>query len=143
MAVRVWGVVGDRLIEVCVEPSAGAGIQIEGLPESRTRTARDRVRATLFNSALVREDPYVVIRLEPAVRAGATSALDLALALGVLGGVGVIAPGVRWILATGRLGLDGMVHADGLAEWLSLSDVVESLCQTRDVDSERMFERPS
>jgi hypothetical protein len=87
-----------------------------------------------------------VIRFEPAVQAGPTSDLDQALALGVLHSLGVIAPGVRWILAAGRLGLDGMVHADGLAERLSLADVVESfriLCQTRPVVSERMFERRS
>ncbi len=141
MGVRVWGVVGDRLIELRAEPAtSGAGIRVEGLPEERTRTTADRVRAALVNSGLVRDVPPVAIRLEPPVRAGTTSDLDLALALAVLAGVGVIGSGLGWILATGRLGLDGTVHARGLTARTTLAGVVGSLCQTPVLGFEHMFE---
>jgi predicted ATPase with chaperone activity len=138
--VRVWGAVEDRLIELRVEPvTQDLGIRIVGLPERRTRTTADRVRAALVNSLLVREAPPVMIRLEPAVQSGTVSELDLAIALAALASVGAIGKGLRWILATGRLGLDGAVYATGV-ERLCLPDVVEALCRTPPVESERMFE---
>lgn len=141
MDVRVWGVVDDRLIEVRAEPLGGsAGIRIDGLPEGRTRTTRDRVRAALVNSALVPEFPPVTVRLAPAVRGPTTSDLDLPIALAVLVHAGVVRVDVRWILATGRLGLDGAVHAPDLPDRPTLADVVETLCRTRVLGSEHMFE---
>ncbi len=141
MGVRVWGVVGDRLIELLVEPAAsGAGIRIEGLREERARTAADRVRAALLNSRLLGEAPPVTIRLEPPVRAGTTCDLDLALTLAALAGAGALGAGLRWVLATGRLGLDGTVHAQGLQERTTLAEVVGSLCHTPVVGFEHMFE---
>ncbi|MBI2237328.1 MAG: hypothetical protein HYU54_02220 [Actinobacteria bacterium] len=141
MDVRVWGVVGDRLIELRVEPApSGVGIRVEGLPEERTRTTADRVRAALLNSGLVGNVPPMAIRLEPPVRARTTSDLDLALALAVLAGDGVIGSGLGWILATGRLGLDGTVHARGLTARTTLAGVAGSLCQTPMLGFEHMFE---
>ncbi len=141
MDVRVWGVVEDRLIELRVEPLVSeGGLQITGLPERITRTTADRVRAALLNSGLLPESPPVAIHLEPTVQPGATSDLDLALALAVLIQAGMIGAGLRWVLAIGRLGLDGAVHA-GLPERATLADVVRSLCRTRVVESERMFGR--
>lgn len=144
MDVRVWGVVEDRLIELRVEPAtSGVGIRIEGLPGDRTRTTADRVRAALVNCGLVPGAPPVAVRLEPPLRAGTTSGLDLAVALAGLAQAGVLGSGLGWILATGRLGLDGRVHAPGLADGLTLADVVGSLCQTPVLGSEHMFESES
>ncbi len=144
MGVRVWGVVEGRLIEPRVEPATSGGwFGIEGLPEDRTRTTADRVRAALVNSGLVREVPPVVIRLEPGVAGGGTSDLDLALALAVLAGVGVVGTGLRWVLATGRLGLDGVVHPHGFGDRPTLADVVGSLCQTPMLGFEHMFDMGS
>ncbi|MGH2572967.1 MAG: magnesium chelatase domain-containing protein [Actinomycetota bacterium] len=135
MDVRVWGTVEDRLIELRVEPvTEDPGIGIVGLPERRTRSTADRVRAALVNSRLVREAPPVTIRLEPAVQGGTPNDLDLAIALALLASVGAIGKGLRWILATGRLGLDGAVYASGVGP-LSLSEVVETLCRTPVVGS--------
>jgi hypothetical protein len=64
----------------------------------------------------------------------------LAIALAALAQVGQLGEGLRWILATGRLGLDGTVHAPGLSERTSLADVVGSLCHTPVVGFEHMFE---
>jgi predicted ATPase with chaperone activity len=137
------GVIEDRLIEVLVEPATlGPGIWIFGLPENRRRTTADPVRAALVNSALVGEAPSVAIRLEPAVRRP-TSDLDLAIALATLIKAGHLATRLRWILATGRLGLDGTVHAPGLADRPGLADIVGALCRTHGVESEPMFEEDS
>jgi predicted ATPase with chaperone activity len=140
--VRVWGLVDDRLIELRVEPLSGEdAMRILGLSDKRARTTADRVRAALINSGLVQEAPPLTIRLEPPVLAGTTSDLDIAIALAALARVGQLGAGLRWILATGRLGLDGTVHARKLAERTSLADVVGSLCHTPVVGFEHMFER--
>ena len=140
MDVRVWGVIEDRLIELRFEPATGEpGLRIVGLPEDRVGTTADRVRAALLNSGLMGEVPPAVIRLEPVVRAGSASDLDLAIALAILGGVGSIGQDVRWVLATGRLGPDGTVLARGLGERLTLADVLGSLCHTRVLGFEHMF----
>jgi magnesium chelatase family protein len=140
MDVRLWGLVDDRLIELRVERLVGeAGMQILGLSDKRARTTADRVRAALVNSGLMQEAPLLTIRLEPPVLAGTAGELDLALALAALAGAGVL-DGLRWVLASGRLGLDGTVHAPGLSERTSLADVVGSLCHTPVVGFERMFE---
>jgi predicted ATPase with chaperone activity len=143
---RVWGVLVDRLVEVRVAsaPGAGpgdAGFAIEGLPEDRSCTSADRVRAALLNSGLVSEAPSVTLHLEPAVGAGPTSDLDLALALAALAHCGFVGAGLRWILANGRLGLGGTVFAPGLSDHPALAEVARTLCHTPVVESERTFER--
>ena len=128
MGVRVWGVVGDRLVEVLMEGAGpAAGLRIEGLPESRIRTAADRVRAALVNSGLIDEVPPSAIRLEPCVGAGRTSDLDLAIALAVLARAGSIGAEVRWVFAVGRLGLDGTVHSEDLDGSVSIVTLVTAL----------------
>lgn len=142
MGVRVWGVVQERLIELRVAPATRhAGIQIVGLPAGRTRTTGDRVRAALLNSGLVREAPSVTISLEPGVQCGTTSDLDLAIALASLTQIRTVGAGLRWILATGRLGLDATIHRHGMPDRPSLVDIVELLCRTPVVESEHMFGR--
>ncbi len=140
MDVRVWGVVEDRLIELrCESAGPDLGFGIVGLPQLRTRSTTDRVRAALVNSGLVREAPAVIVRLEPAVQAGTTSVLDLPIAVAALVHAGAIRDDLGWILASGRLGLDGSVF-EGRSERTSVKAVVDSLCQTRVLRSEHMFE---
>lgn len=130
MGVRVWSMVGDRLIEVVVEGSLPlAGLRINGLPSSRVRTTADRVRAALVNSGLIDEVPPSAVRLEPSVRSGRTSDLDLAIALALLADSGSIGE-VRWVFAACRLGLDGAVHSENLEESVSIVTVVTALCAT-------------
>ena len=139
MNIRVWGVVEDRLIEVLAE-SAADGIRIVGLPEDRMRTTADRVRAALVNSGMVPSAPSISIRLEPPLSTGPTSDLDLPLALVALAHAGVVGAGLRWVMAAGRLGLDGAVYAEGLVGRITLAEVGESACQTLAVASEHVFE---
>ncbi|MFB3737469.1 MAG: magnesium chelatase domain-containing protein [Candidatus Velamenicoccus archaeovorus] len=125
---RVWGSVGDRLIEVQVEDtSSRTGLLILGLPADRARTAADRIRAALVVSGLLPEAPEVLIRLVPEVRSGPTWDLDLPIAVALLAFTGLIDGGLRWVLGHGRLGLDGQVHTVGLNERATLADVTDSL----------------
>ncbi len=142
MDVRIWGVVDDRLIEICATwDSNSDGVRIEGLPEDRCRTTADRIRAALLNSGVLTEVPPVAIRVEPSLSAGRTSDLDLPVALGVLVAANSLRLRLRWIVSTARLGLDGAVYAEGVTEPLSLTDVVRGLsCQTPLVKSAHMFE---
>jgi predicted ATPase with chaperone activity len=136
---RVWGVVEDRLVELLAEPDRA--FRVVGLPEDRSRTTADRVRAALLNSGLLREAPLASIRFDPPVATGTTCDLDLPVALATLVWVGLLGRDLRWIFATGRLGLDGAVFARGLAGRVTLGDVVERSCRTRVVGFERMFGR--
>lgn len=141
MHVRIWGELEDRLIEVRVEPPSGAmGMRIAGLPEDRARTTADRIRAALLNSGLVEEIPTVSVRLHPSIAGPATSRLDVAIALAVLYGAGSLGSGFRWLLASGRLGLDGSVHGPDPTLRTTLEEVVGSVCRTPLLRSERMFE---
>ena len=137
MDCRVWGVAQGRLIEVRVEPEMA--FRVLGLPPDRARTTADRVRAAILNCGLLREAPAVAIRLEPGVDSGATWYLDVPIALAALTWAGVIGTGLRWILATGRLGLDGAVHQPGLSERLTLAGAADRLCHTPLLGFEHMF----
>ncbi len=141
MDVRIWGVVENRLIEVCVSRKADqGGLQIEGLPEDRTRTTADRIRAAVVNSGIAAEVPAVAVRLEPPLSGGRTSNLDLVIALGILARRDLLGARLRWIVADGRLGLDGTIYAEDVTEPLMLREVVQSFaCQTPLVESEHMF----
>jgi hypothetical protein len=58
MAVRVWGEVEDRLVELRFEPAPpGTGLRVEGLAPGRGRTTADRVRAALINAGVLDEAP--------------------------------------------------------------------------------------
>ncbi len=125
MSVRVWSSVDDRLVEVVVEPSDH--LRVEGLPERRARTTVDRVRSAVVTSGLVEEVPACALSLVPALRSGPTCDLDLALALAVLVRAEVVPERLGWVFATGRLGLDGRVFAEGLIEPVGLGDVVRGI----------------
>ena len=84
------------------------------------------MRAALVNSGLLVREPVAVVRIDPPIRAGATSDLDLPIALAALAQLGVIRR-VGWIFAGGRLGLDGRIHID-LDNRLSIVTVVTDLC---------------
>lgn len=127
MGIRVWGVVEDRLIELCAEPRADGGLVIEGLPPGMARSSGDRVLAALVNCRLVDQTPAVTVRLRPALHGSPRGELDMAIALAVLGHLRVVDASLAWILATARLGLDGRLHAEDLEESLSLVTVVTAL----------------
>jgi predicted ATPase with chaperone activity len=140
--VRMWGTVGERLIELRAEPADdGTGLQIVGLPPPGARSTADRVRAALVNSSVVSEVPAVVVRLDPPLSNAPKGDLDLTIALACLVHCGRIGPGLRWIHARGRLGLDGKVHEESLTDLPDLAGIVARLCQTPQLRYEHMFDR--
>jgi Subunit ChlI of Mg-chelatase len=137
--VRVWGVAGERLVEVRVAPaSGGAGLVVTGLGETRVRTTSDRVRAALVNSGLVAEAPDATVHVDGAGSVGEPSILDLPIALAALTLTGRVGCGLRWIAANGRLGLDGTVFGPEPGGRHSLRDVVLE-CQTPLLEFEQVF----
>lgn len=126
MGVRVWGVVDDRLVELVTGPSDR--FEIVGLPPRSARATTDRVRAALINTGLIAEVPAVVVALHPAIEGGTTSDLDVAVAMAALAGAGALdGNGIGWVLAVGRLGLDGTIHAYGLERTVKLADAVAAV----------------
>jgi predicted ATPase with chaperone activity len=109
-----------QLVEILTEP--GITFCISGLAEGRARSTEDRVRAALVNTVLP-EVPPVSIRLDPAVTSAGASDLDLAIAMAILLHVRLIGTDARWVLASGRLGLDGTVHSAELEVRFTLTDL--------------------
>jgi len=127
MGIRVWGVVDERLIEQRARPCES--IRIVGRPNERTRTTEDRVRAALLNTGLLSEAPATAIHVVPHLDTDPTAELDLPIALAGLAYGDVLGEELRWVLAAGRLGLDGTIQAADLPGRVTLADVVSS-CQT-------------
>jgi hypothetical protein len=94
------------------------------------------------NSGLVSEAPGTAIHVMPPLDAGPTADLDLPIALAGLASGNVLGEELRWILASGRLGLDGSIKAADLPGRVTLADVVSS-CQTPLLGFERRFEEGS
>src|SRR5436190_21929215 len=98
VGVRVWGAVGDRLVEVRVAPGPlEVGFRIVGLPRDRARTTADRVRAAMVNSGVAPDVPPSQLLLEPCLAHGPTALLDLPIALAALACVGVVDAGLGWV----------------------------------------------
>jgi predicted ATPase with chaperone activity len=137
---RLWGVADERLVEVrAVARSGERGIRVEGLPPRRTRSTEDRVRSALVNDGLVDEAPGVTVRLLPELLEGETGDLDVVIALAALTAGGIWQADVEWVLARGRLGLDGRIFVDTFPDRPRLSDVVEAVCRTPVLGFEHVF----
>ncbi|WP_426573175.1 YifB family Mg chelatase-like AAA ATPase [Aquihabitans sp. McL0605] len=107
----VMGVDGHR-ISVEVHSSRGIpGLTIVGLPDASCREARDRVRAAVLASGIKWPDQRITVNLAPSSTRKVGSALDLAIAIGVLVASGALdAALVRELGFVGELGLDGTVR---------------------------------
>jgi magnesium chelatase family protein len=87
------------------------GFTLVGLPDASLAESRDRVRAAISSSGLVLPQRKVTVNLSPASLPKAGSGFDLAIAVAMLAGAGLVdgvAPGRTVHL--GELGLDGRVH---------------------------------
>lgn len=102
------GIVGSP---VAVEVHIGAGLpgfSVVGLPDEACREARDRVRAALLSSGFEWPNRRITVNLAPSDRRKGGSALDLALAVGLLAAQGVIdESSTRGFGFVAELGLDG------------------------------------
>lgn len=105
--------VDGRPVTVEVHAASGLpGLAIVGLPDASCREARDRVRAAVLAAGLTWPTQRITINLAPSSTRKVGTALDLAIAVGVLvASEQVAADDVRGLGFLGELGLDGTLRA--------------------------------
>jgi magnesium chelatase family protein len=111
LAIGLTGLAG-QLVEVEADLAAGLpGLALRGLPDAALNEARDRVRAALVNSGENWPNRRITVNLLPATLPKYGSVFDLAIAVTVLAGAGVLplAP-LQGVVLLGELGLDGTVR---------------------------------
>lgn len=111
LAVCLVGLTG-HLVEVEAHLAASVpGFTLVGLPDTALAESRDRVRAAVASTGLVLPQRKVTVNLSPAALPKAGSGYDLAIAVAVLAGAGVVRrEGLARTVHLGELGLDGRVH---------------------------------
>lgn len=110
-AVGLVGLEG-HLVEVEADLAAGLpGLSLVGLPDTALNEARDRVRAALVNSGETWPNRRITVNLLPASLPKFGSSFDLAVAVTLLAGAGLLplAP-LGGVVLLGELGLDGTVR---------------------------------
>ncbi len=111
LCVGLSGMVG-QLVEVEADLAAGLpGLALTGLPDTALHEARDRVRAALVNSGESWPNRRITVNLLPASLPKHGSVFDVAIAVTVLAGAGMLplAP-LHGVAILGELGLDGSVR---------------------------------
>ncbi len=110
-SVGLIGLTG-HLVEVEADLTAGIPtLTLTGLPDTALNEARDRVRAALVNSGEAWPNRRITVNLLPASLPKQGSAFDMAIAVTVLAGAGMLplAP-LDGVVVLGELGLDGAVR---------------------------------
>jgi magnesium chelatase family protein len=112
LAVCLVGLTG-HVVEVEAHLAASVpGFTLVGLPDTALSESRDRVRAAVASSGLVLPQRKVTVNLSPASLPKAGSGYDLAIAVAVLAGSGLVRQdSLARTVHLGELGLDGRVHA--------------------------------
>jgi len=111
LAVCLVGMTG-HLVEVEAHLAASVpGFTLVGLPDTSLAESRDRVRAAVASTGLVLPQRKVTVNLSPASLPKAGSGYDLAIAVAMLAGAGLVcSSGLARTVHLGELGLDGRVH---------------------------------
>ena len=110
-ALSLVGVEGE-LVEVQCDISSGLpGLTFTGLPDASVTESRERVRSAIVNSGASWPNQKITVALLPADLRKVGSRFDLALALAVLAGAGVVpAAAVADVAWIAELGLDGRLR---------------------------------
>lgn len=112
--VRSSTLIGVDGFPVQVEVHVGNGLptfSIVGLPDASCRESRDRVRAAIATSGFKWPDTRITVNLAPTHLRKSGSALDLAIAVGILAASNQLTMGALDGLAfIGELGLDGSLR---------------------------------
>ena len=125
----LFGVLGVGVI-VEVHVARGLpGFTVVGLPDTSCRESRDRVRAALLTSGFAWPDKRTTVNLAPTSVRKIGSALDLAIAIGVLVASEQLSPAaVEGRAFLGELGLDGTLrHVPGvlpIIEAIETSEII-------------------
>ena len=103
------------LVDVEVNLSAGGAngdFFIVGLPDTAVRESRSRVLAAIRNNGFGSPFQRIIVNLAPADMKKEGSAFDLPMAIGILGGYGMLAKAdLSDYLMVGELSLDGKLRA--------------------------------
>ena len=106
--------IGAQGYPVRVEAHVGKGLpgfSIGGLPDESVREARDRTRAAILSIGLQFPTIKVTLNLAPSDQPKSGSAMDLAIAIGILAASGAVPPeSVEKLSFIGELGLDGSLR---------------------------------
>lgn len=103
----------DVQVSIAGEDEGGDPVfRIVGLPDSALREGRERIRGAVLHGGWHWPHRPVTVNLAPAAARKEGAALDLPIALGVLGASGRLgpSPGLREWLCLGELTLDGAVR---------------------------------
>ena len=109
-----YGLSGIDGFPVTVEVNLSGGLpvfELVGLPDAAVRESRERVRAAMKNSGFGFPDDRLIVNLAPADMKKEGPAFDLAIAVGVIATMGLIAPeALKDIAILGELSLDGSIR---------------------------------
>lgn len=107
-------IVGAQGVPVSVEVHVAKGLpgfHVVGLPDESIRESRDRVRAAVMSSGGSWPDIKITVNLAPSRQRKSGSALDLAIAVGVLAASDQIpVDAIRGLAFLGEVGLDGSIR---------------------------------
>jgi magnesium chelatase family protein len=110
-AIALLGMAGQPVV---VEADVASGLPtlvVSGLPDATLCEARDRVRAAVVNSGESWPNRRITVNLLPAHLPKHGSGFDLAVALSLLAGAGVVpVAALDGVALVGELGLDGTVR---------------------------------
>ncbi len=111
VSVKCAALAGISADMVSVEVDVALGLpafSIVGLPEGAVRESKVRVVAAINNCGYAMKPRKITVNLAPANLRKTGSAFDLAIALGLLGGIGLVDTGkLKQLMVVGELGLDG------------------------------------
>jgi len=109
-AVALLGLAGFP-VEVEAHLTASVpGFSLVGLPDASLAESRDRVRAALASSGLRLPPRKVTVNLSPAALPKTGAAYDLAIAVALLAGAGMLRRDPACVVHLGELGLDGRLR---------------------------------
>jgi magnesium chelatase family protein len=109
-AAAIIGATGHLVEADAVISNGPAALHITGLPEDRSPTTHDRIRAALINAGMW-PGRTITVTLLPASLPKHTSALDLAIAVAALTAAGAAPPAAAdRCVFTAELGLDGSLR---------------------------------
>ncbi|QTE30553.1 YifB family Mg chelatase-like AAA ATPase [Pengzhenrongella sicca] len=111
LAVSLVGLTGHVIeVEAHLAPSI-PGFSLVGLPDAALAESRDRIRAAVASSAIDWPQRKITVNLSPASLPKAGSGFDLAIAVAMLAGAGVVdGARVAGVVHLGELGLDGRLR---------------------------------
>lgn len=134
--IHAASVIGSRGAAVLVEVHIGVGLPaftILGRPDDMCRESRDRIRTAVLSSGFHWPSHRITVNLTPSTHRKSGTALDLAMALGILIADGQLPSEVAdGVGVLGELGLNGSIRPVA-----GVAPMVLAMCSTTDPDQTR------